>query len=214
MAGGSADVLAVASRRRHGQRPAVPPARRQAGRPPQLLPRERRRRAGVGRAVGVRASSTTAARWRSRRQVIVPGVVRGRRAAGRLPGRAAGERGRGARRPARREAAAGRAGRSTTRSWRSSTTRWLPQRTRARRVEALEELRERLNLESLPVRIECFDISNLGEPNTVASMVVFEDAVAKRSDYRKFGIRHDARPGRLREHGRGGRPPVRAHDDG
>jgi excinuclease ABC subunit C len=63
-------------------------------------------------------------------------------------------------------------------------------RTRARRVEALEELREQLNLESLPVRIECFDISNLGESNTVASMVVFEDAVAKRSDYRKFAIRH------------------------
>src|SRR3954454_13821848 len=59
-------------------------------------------------------------------------------------------------------------------------------RTRARRVEALEELREQLNLESLPVRIECFDISNLGESNTVASMVVFEDAVAKRADYRKF----------------------------
>jgi excinuclease ABC subunit C len=66
----------------------------------------------------------------------------------------------------------------------------LAERTRARRIEALEELRERLNLESLPVRIECFDISNLGETNTMASMVVFEDAVAKRSDYRSFGIRH------------------------
>src|SRR4029078_6628579 len=65
-------------------------------------------------------------------------------------------------------------------------------RTRARRVEALEELREQLNLESLPVRIECFDISNLGEANTVASMVVFEDAVAKRSDYRNCTIRHRA----------------------
>jgi excinuclease ABC subunit C len=66
----------------------------------------------------------------------------------------------------------------------------MSQRTRARRIEALEELRETLNLESLPVRIECFDISNLGDANPVASMVVFEDAVAKRSDYRKFGIRH------------------------
>jgi excinuclease ABC subunit C len=69
--------------------------------------------------------------------------------------------------------------------------RLVAQRTRARRAEAMEELRERLNLESLPMRIECFDISNLGETNRVASMVVFEDAVAKRSDYRKFGIRHD-----------------------
>jgi excinuclease ABC subunit C len=39
------------------------------------------------------------------------------------------------------------------------------------------------------MRIECFDVSNLGETNPVASMVVFEDAVAKKSDYRKFGIR-------------------------
>jgi excinuclease ABC subunit C len=68
----------------------------------------------------------------------------------------------------------------------------MRERTRARRIEALEELRERLNLEVLPVRIECFDISNLGESNPVASMAVFEDAVAKKSDYRKFGIRHSA----------------------
>ena len=65
----------------------------------------------------------------------------------------------------------------------------MRERTRARRIEALEELREQLNLESLPVRIECFDVSNLGEANPVASMAVFEDAVAKKSDYRKFGIR-------------------------
>ena len=66
----------------------------------------------------------------------------------------------------------------------------MRERTRARRIEALEELREALNLEVLPLRIECFDISNLGESNPVASMSVFEDAVAKKSDYRKFGIRH------------------------
>jgi excinuclease ABC subunit C len=66
----------------------------------------------------------------------------------------------------------------------------MRERTRARRIEALEELRERLNLEVLPVRIECFDISNLGDSNPVASMAVFEDAVAKKSDYRKFAIRH------------------------
>jgi excinuclease ABC subunit C len=66
----------------------------------------------------------------------------------------------------------------------------LAQRTRARRVEALEQLREQLDLEALPVRIECFDISNLGDAEPVASMVVFEDAVSKRSDYRRFAIRH------------------------
>jgi excinuclease ABC subunit C len=60
---------------------------------------------------------------------------------------------------------------------------------RARRVEALEELREVLNLESLPIRIECFDISNLQGREVVGSMVVFEDAVAKRGHYRKFTLR-------------------------
>jgi excinuclease ABC subunit C len=63
------------------------------------------------------------------------------------------------------------------------------ERTRVRRVEALEELREVLNLESLPIRIECFDISNIGEQAVVGSMVVFQDAVAKKAHYRKFGIR-------------------------
>jgi excinuclease ABC subunit C len=65
------------------------------------------------------------------------------------------------------------------------------ERTRLRRIEALEELRERLNLESLPIRIECFDISNIQESAPVGSMVVFQDAVPKKAHYRKFGIRHD-----------------------
>jgi excinuclease ABC subunit C len=60
---------------------------------------------------------------------------------------------------------------------------------RARRLESLEELRETLNLESLPIRIECFDISNIQGQEIVGSMVVFQDAVAKRSHYRKFTVR-------------------------
>src|SRR5207248_3250644 len=59
---------------------------------------------------------------------------------------------------------------------------------RLRRVEALEELREALNLESLPLRIECFDISNIQAESPVGSMVVFQDAVAKKAHYRKFGV--------------------------
>src|SRR5256885_5847215 len=55
---------------------------------------------------------------------------------------------------------------------------------RARRMESLEELREALNLESLPIRIECFDISNIQGQEVVGSMVVFLDAVAKRSHFR------------------------------
>jgi excinuclease ABC subunit C len=65
------------------------------------------------------------------------------------------------------------------------------ERTRLRRIEALEELREQLNLESLPIRIECFDISNIQESAPVGSMVVFQDAVPKKAHYRKFGIRHE-----------------------
>src|SRR5688500_463492 len=63
------------------------------------------------------------------------------------------------------------------------------ERTRLRRIEALEELRESLNLESLPIRIECFDISNIQEAAPVGSMVVLQDAVPKKAHYRKFGIR-------------------------
>jgi len=60
---------------------------------------------------------------------------------------------------------------------------------RLRRVEALEELREALNLESLPIRIECFDVSNIQAESPVGSMVVFEDAMPKKAHYRKFGVR-------------------------
>ncbi len=60
---------------------------------------------------------------------------------------------------------------------------------RQRRVHALEELREALNLESLPLRIECFDISTIQGEASVASMVVFQDGIPKKAHYRKFGIR-------------------------
>jgi excinuclease ABC subunit C len=60
---------------------------------------------------------------------------------------------------------------------------------RQQRVESLSALQEALGLERVPVRVEGFDISNLGETHTVASMVVFEGGAPKKSDYRKFGIR-------------------------
>jgi excinuclease ABC subunit C len=63
------------------------------------------------------------------------------------------------------------------------------ERKRLRRVEALEELREALNLESLPLRIECYDVSNIQGEVIVGSMVVFQDAVPKKAHYRKFGVR-------------------------
>jgi excinuclease ABC subunit C len=66
---------------------------------------------------------------------------------------------------------------------------YVAETKRARRLESLEELREALNLESLPIRIECFDISNIQGQEVVGSMVVFEDGVAKKSHYRKFTVR-------------------------
>jgi excinuclease ABC subunit C len=61
--------------------------------------------------------------------------------------------------------------------------------TKLRRVAALEELREVLNLESLPIRIECFDVSNIQGESIVASMVVFVDGRPKNAHYRTFSIR-------------------------
>jgi excinuclease ABC subunit C len=60
---------------------------------------------------------------------------------------------------------------------------------RLRRIAALEELREALNLESLPIRIECFDVSNLQDASPVASMVVFRDGIPLKAHYRKFSLR-------------------------
>ncbi len=78
---------------------------------------------------------------------------------------------------------------SRTPSSRSPRRRSSPRAAGCARVEALEELREVLNLESLPLRIECFDISNIQGQEIVGSMVVFEDGVARKAHYRKFAMR-------------------------
>ncbi|GGF33490.1 UvrABC system protein C [Marmoricola endophyticus] len=57
------------------------------------------------------------------------------------------------------------------------------------RNRALEEIREALDLETAPLRVECYDISNLQGTEVVASMVVFEDGLARKSEYRRFVIR-------------------------
>ena len=54
--------------------------------------------------------------------------------------------------------------------------------------KALTQIQEALTLDSAPLRIECFDISNTSGTTVVASMVVFEDGQAKKSDYRRFII--------------------------
>jgi excinuclease ABC subunit C len=62
------------------------------------------------------------------------------------------------------------------------------ERRRQQRVEALEGLQQALGLDTIPLRIECFDISTLMGTNTVASMVVFEGGAPKKSDYRRFKV--------------------------
>jgi excinuclease ABC subunit C len=62
------------------------------------------------------------------------------------------------------------------------------ERSRQQRVEALDGLQQALGLDTIPLRIECFDISTLMGTNTVASMVVFEGGAPKKSDYRRFKV--------------------------
>jgi excinuclease ABC subunit C len=57
------------------------------------------------------------------------------------------------------------------------------------RSVALQELQDSLGLDEAPLRIECFDVSNLQGNEIVAAMVVFEDGLARKSEYRKFNIR-------------------------
>lgn len=69
------------------------------------------------------------------------------------------------------------------------------ERRRTDRVDSVAALKEALKLDSLPIRIEGYDISNLGGDHTVASMVVFEAGAPKKSDYRRFRIRGDRSAG-------------------
>ena len=59
------------------------------------------------------------------------------------------------------------------------------------RSQALQELQESLELPDAPLRIECFDVSHVQGTNVVASMVVFEDGLARKSEYRRFVVRGD-----------------------
>jgi excinuclease ABC subunit C len=57
------------------------------------------------------------------------------------------------------------------------------------RSKALGEIQEGLGLDDAPLRIECYDVSNLQGTHVVASMVVFEDGLARKSEYRRFAIK-------------------------
>lgn len=57
------------------------------------------------------------------------------------------------------------------------------------RNRALEEVQQALQLDEVPLRIECYDVSNLQGTEVVASMVVFEDGLARKGEYRRFVIK-------------------------
>ncbi|WP_067965221.1 excinuclease ABC subunit UvrC [Nocardiopsis trehalosi] len=61
------------------------------------------------------------------------------------------------------------------------------------RSRALAEIQEALGLDEAPLRIECYDVSNLMGDHVVASMVVFEDGLPRKSEYRRFSIRGTSR---------------------
>jgi excinuclease ABC subunit C len=69
------------------------------------------------------------------------------------------------------------------------------ERRRQQRVDSVAALQDALRLDTLPIRIEGFDISNIGGEHTVASMVVFEGGAPKKSDYRRFRVRGDRSKG-------------------
>ncbi|MBD8466251.1 excinuclease ABC subunit UvrC [Plantibacter sp. CFBP 8798] len=56
------------------------------------------------------------------------------------------------------------------------------------RTQALEDIRDALGMPEAPLRIECFDVSHLSGTNIVASMVVFEDGLSRKDEYRRFGV--------------------------
>jgi excinuclease ABC subunit C len=57
------------------------------------------------------------------------------------------------------------------------------------RSKGLQEIQDALELDQAPLRIECYDVSNLQGTNVVASMVVFEDGLPRKSEYRRFSIK-------------------------
>jgi excinuclease ABC subunit C len=141
--------------------------------------------------------------------------ARGRRAAA-DPGPESSRRRGGAVGPARRPAARHRAGSAGARIERSGSTcrsgatrpsssrpsRTTPARPSSgtgckrasdfdARSRRCKELQEALDLDEAPLRIECYDISHLGGTEVVASMVVFEDGLPKKSEYRRFKLSVD-----------------------
>ena len=207
---GTFDAVAVARRRARGQRAGLPGARRRALRPPVLLPLERDRARRWPRSPRSSCSSTTAG------TSSIPALLVVQRELGERPALADALASRRGGPVELRAAERGEKRRILELAERNARLaldqeRLRSERRRQSRVEALEGLQQALGLDAPPIRIECFDISNLGGTHTVASMVVFEGGAPKKSDYRRFKIRtRRGRARRLRRDGRGARAALRA----
>ena len=168
------------------QRAGLPRARGGAGRPADVLHRERRRPRGSHGARGVHARVLLAAGGHTG-EIIAPLDQGGEGAAALLTAR------RGARVHVRRAQRGPKrrlqelAQRNAALAGQAEVHR-LQDRSAAR-ISALERLRAVLDLAELPLRIECYDISNLGERHPVGSMVVFEGGLPKKAHYRRFAVR-------------------------
>ena len=171
------------------QRPGLPGPRRDPRRAPELLPRQPgRARAGRGRR-GVhrpvlrgRADGAAADRRRPLPARAGAGCSPRRSASGAARRSRCGSPERGDKRRLRELA-------ERNAKLALDQDRLRREHRRQRRVESLSALREALGMEELPVRIEGFDISNLGPEHTVASMVVFEGGATKKAHYRRFRVR-------------------------
>ena len=108
---------------------------------------------------------------------------------GAAAGRAARRRRSRSARPSAAASAASSTSPSATRGSRSTRRSSSPSAAASSASTSLTGLQQALELDALPVRIECFDISHVGGTHTVASMVVFEGGAPKKSDYRRFTIR-------------------------
>ena len=157
---------------RLGRRPGRGGRHRRAGRglpPPALRRRRGRRRRSRARS------------WCRRcRPTPTTFEAAAHRAAGE-PGRGSGCRSAATRGPCRRPSPA-----TPARRW--CCTRPSAASDLTARNQALEEIQQALGLDEAPLRIECYDISNLQGTEVVASMVVFEDGLARKSEYRRFVI--------------------------
>ena len=205
---GTIDVIGVAVSDGARGGAGVPAARGADGRPLLVPPRERRGRGRSARCSSSSASSTTARAPSIPPQILVPQRRRATRARSRSSSPSAAARASRCACPSAARSGGCRSSRSRTPQLALESETFVAETKRARRVEALEELREALNLESLPIRIECFDISNIQGQEIVGSMVVFEDARREEGPLPQV---HGARrrgAGRLRVDARGDLAPL------